>query len=182
MDHQQPSIPLPIPDTNFQNGIPAITHAVYLTECLGNTGPKSEEVTSDFTESIVLATICGYALSHRRQLRLEQAECRGMDHFWSRHSQISSKLAERADLSAKCYSNETDRMDQALLFQSIMWHTIILYMHQTMNYAINAPVDEKYQGSESFQEASIIAQNFTILINHLLEAKCFEVSKGLAVL
>lgn len=170
---------MPVPDSNFQNCIPA--GPVYLTECLGKTERASEEAASDFTESIILATICGYALSHRRQLRLEQAQCRGLERFWSRHSRVSSRLAERADLSARCYSDQTDEMDPASLFQSMMWHTVILYMYQTMNFATHALVAEDYPGLEYFQEASVAAQDLTILIDRLMASKRYEVSKRLIV-
>jgi hypothetical protein len=171
-DYHQALIPLPVPDGNFQNGIPAVT-AYYLTDCLGNTEHATEALRSDFTESIILATICGYALSHRRQLLLEQAQCSGMDRFWSRYRQINSRLTRRADLSAPCYPRQ---MEPALLFQSIMWRTIILHMYQTMNFAV-ARIDEKHPGLEYFQEASVAAQNLMVLTDQLLETNCSKVSK-----
>lgn len=171
----QALIPLPIPDASFQNGTPAVT--VYLTDCLGSAEHTIEALASDFTESIILATICGYALSHRRQLFLEQAQCRGMDRFWSRYRQINARLTKRADLSATYYPSRVEETEPALLFQSIMWRTIILYMYETMNFAV-ALIDEKHPGLEYFQEASIAAQNLVILTDRLLEVNCSKVSKG----
>lgn len=169
-------IPLPVPDASFQNGTPAVT--VYLTDFLGSVEYASEALSSDFTESIILATICGYALSHRRQLLLEQAQCRGMDRFWSRYRQINARLNKRADLSATYYPTQVEETEPALLFQSIMWRTIILYMYQTMNFAV-ALIDEKHPGLEYFQEASIAAQNMVILTDRLLEVNCSKVRKAL---
>lgn len=166
---------MPVPDASFQNGTPAV--AVYLTDFLGSVEYASEALSSDFTESIILATICGYALSHRRQLLLEQAQCRGMDRFWSRYRQINARLNKRADLSATYYPTQAEETEPALLFQSIMWRTIILYMYQTMNFAV-ALVDEKHPGPEYFHEASIAAQNLVILTDRLLEVNCSKVSKG----
>lgn len=171
----QALIPLPIPDASFQNGTPAAT--IYLTDCLGSAEHTIEALSSDFTESIILATICGYALSHRRQLLLEQAQCRGMDRFWSRYRQINARLTKRADLSTSYYSTQVEETEPALLFQSIMWRTIILYMYQTMSFAV-ALIDEKHPGLEYFQEASIAAQNLVILTDRLLEVNCSKVSKG----
>lgn len=171
----QALIPLPIPDASFQNGTPTVT--VYLTDCLGSAEHTIEALSSDFTESIILATICGYALSHRRQLLLEQAQCRGMDRFWSRYRQINARLTKRADLSISYYSTQVEETEPALLFQSIMWRTIILYMYETMNFAV-ALIDEKHPGLEYFQEASIAAQNLVILTDRLLEVNCSKVSKG----
>lgn len=175
INYLQALIPLPVPDANFQNGIPAVT--VYLTDCLGNAEHASEVLSSDFTESIILATICGYALSHRRQLLLEQAQCHGMDRFWNRYRHINARLTKRADLSATCYPTQAEETEPALLFQSIMWRTIILYMYQTMNFAV-AFVDEKHPGLEYFQEASTAAQNLVILTDRLLEVNCSKVSQG----
>lgn len=167
---------MPVPDSNFQHGVlPAVT--VYLTDCLGDAEHASEALASEFTESIVLATICGYALSHRRQLLLEQAQCSGLDRFWNRYHQINSRLTKRADLSAPCYPGQPEQLEPALLFQSIMWRTIILYMYQTMNLAV-ALIDEKYPGLEYFQEASVAAQNLMILTDHLVDVKCSKVRKG----
>lgn len=168
-------IPMPVPDANFQNGVPTVM--IYLTECLGNAEHASEALSSDFTESIILATICGYALSHRRQLLLQQAQCHGMDHFWSRYRQINSRLTQRADLSATCYPTQVEEPEPALLFQSLMWRTIALYMYQTMNFAV-ALVDEKQPSLEYFQEASTAAQNLVILTDRLLEVNCSKVSNG----
>lgn len=173
INYHQALIPLPVPDANFQNGIPAVT--VYLTDCLGNAEHASEVLSSDFTESIILATICGYALSHRRQLLLEQAQCHGMDRFWNRYRHINARLTKRADLSATCYPTQAEETEPALLFQSIMWRTIILYMYQTMNFAVTF-VDEKHPGLEYFQEASTAAQNLVILTDRLLEVNCSKVS------
>lgn len=174
INRYQALIPLPIPDASFQNGTPAVT--VYLTDCLGSAEHTIEALSSDFTESIILATICGYALSHRRQLLLEQAQCRGMDRFWSRYRQINASLTERADLSATYYPSQVEETEPALLFQSIMWRTIILYMYETMNFAV-ALIDEKHPGLNYFQEASIAAQNLVILTDRLLEVNCSKVSK-----
>lgn len=174
-DSAQALIPLPVPDANFQRGIPAIT--VYLADCLGNAEHAGEVLSSDFTESIMMATICGYALSHRRQLLLEQAQCRGMDRFWSRYRQINSRLVQRADLSAACYPAQSGEAEPALLFQSIMWRTIILYMYQTMNFAVTL-IDEKHPGLEYFQEASIAAQNLVFLTEQILEVNSSKVSKA----
>lgn len=173
--HHQALIPLPVPDSNFQNCVPAV--AVYLADFLGNAEHANEALSSDFTESIILATICGYALSHRRQLLLEQAQGHGMDRFWNRYRQINARLTRRADLSASCYPTQADETEPALLFESIMWRTIILYMYQTMNLAV-ALVDEKNPGLEYFQEASVAAQNLVILTDRLLEVNCSKVSKG----
>lgn len=175
INYHQALIPLPVPDANFQNGIPTVT--VYLTDCLGNSENASELLSSDFTESIILATICGYALSHRRQFLLEQAQCHGMDRFWSRYRHINARLTRRADLSATCYPTQAEETEPALLFQSIMWRTIILYMYQTMNFAV-AFVDETHLGLEYFQEASTAAQNLVILTDRLLEVDCSKVSNG----
>lgn len=168
-----------MPDANFQNGVPSVT--VYLTDCLGNTEHASEALSSDFTESIILATICGYALSHRRQFLLEQAQCHGLDRFWNRYRQINASLTKRADLAAACHSTQSEETEPALLFQSIMWRTIVLYMYQTMNLAVSL-IDDKHPGLEYCQEASIAAQNLTILTDRLLEVSCFKVSNGPAIL
>lgn len=171
----QALIPLPVPDANFQSGVPAVT--VYLADCLSNAEHAGEVLSSDFTESIIMATICGYALSHRRQLLMEQAQCRGMDRFWSRHRQIKSRLAQRADLSAACYPAQSPETEPALLFQSIMWRTIILYMYQTMNFAVTL-IDEKHPGLEYVQEASVAAQNLVFLTEQILEVNGSKVSSG----
>ena len=174
INHRQALIPLPVPDSNFQSCVPAVP--VYLTDVLGSAEHTNEALSSDFTESIILATMCGYALSNRRQLLLEQAKGHGMDRFWSRYRQINARLARRADVSATCYTTQADAIEPALLFQSIMWLTVILYTYQTMNLAA-ALIDENHPGLECFQEAAVAAQTLVILTERLLAVHCSKVSK-----
>ncbi|KAK7697775.1 hypothetical protein SLS64_013176 [Diaporthe eres] len=94
-----------------------------------------------------------------------------MDRFWSRYRLINARLTKRADLSATCYPTQAEETEPALLFQSIMWRIIILYMYQTMNFAV-AFVDEKHPGLEYVREASAAAQNLVVLTDRLLEVNC----------
>lgn len=153
--------------------MPTITG--YLSDSLDSPDYANDTQSSDFTESIILATICGHALSHRRQLLMEQAQCSGTDDFWSRYRQINARLTKRADLSAARYSAQAEEIEPALLFQSIMWRTIILYMYQTMKFAA-ALADENHPALEYYQEATIAAQNLVILSDQLLQVNCSKVS------
>ncbi|KAL1878256.1 hypothetical protein Daus18300_002174 [Diaporthe australafricana] len=162
-------IPLPVPDANFQNGIPTITG--YLADVLDNIDHASDGPSSDFAESIILASVCGYALSHRRQLFMEQSQCSGMDAFWNRYRQINAMVTERADLSATRRSMQAAETEPTLLFQRIMWRTIILYMYQTLDFAV-ALADKKHPALEYYREASIAAQHLVSLTDRLLRVDC----------
>lgn len=98
-----------------------------------------------------------------------------MDAFWNRYRQINAKLTERADLSARRHSMQAGETDPALLFQSIMWRTIILHMYQTLNFAV-ALADEKHPALEYYREASIAAQHLVLLTDRLLRVECSKVS------
>ncbi|KAI3396278.1 hypothetical protein diail_12360 [Diaporthe ilicicola] len=121
-------IPLPVPDANFQNGVPTIT--AYLADNLDNGDYASDGESSEFTESIKLA-----------------------------------------NLSVTRLHIQAEETEPGLLFQSIMWRTVILYMYQTMNSAL-ALADEKHPALEYYQEASIAAQHLVVLTDKLLQVNC----------
>jgi len=77
----QISTRLPIPEEDFQKG--QCVKMGFLSEVVIS---LDQSGLSPFAESIILATICGRALSHSQKTCVERAYSSSMPHqFWNRH-------------------------------------------------------------------------------------------------
>ncbi|KAL4892833.1 fungal-specific transcription factor domain-containing protein [Aspergillus ambiguus] len=130
LNEQLISTRLPSPEEEFQAGQPVVS--CYLSEVLGRgiDGPSSA-VTSSFGECIIVATICGRALSHRQKVAIEQANGDIFDGFWSRHQWLHDVLSHRIQvLSSSLYA------DPMLIFARIVAQTMVLFLHNILESII----------------------------------------------
>lgn len=84
---------------------------------------------TSFTESIVLATICGRALSHRQQSTVEYIYGDVSQDCWDRHQWIEAILTERLQVLSITGAAGSELADPLLEFANVMAQTTVLYLY-----------------------------------------------------
>lgn len=129
-----------------------------------------------FTEFVIMATICGRALSHRQQSMAWMINSDPVQIFWDRHQQINADLAPRIVALALNHPPVTTHTNPLLLFTHAMAQTLVLYMYRLMSEILPAS-DETNQGlmnesSRSFNRALVEVLS---LSKTLSQVSCFKV-------
>ncbi|KAI1410605.1 hypothetical protein F5Y13DRAFT_181286 [Hypoxylon sp. FL1857] len=167
---EQNTIRLPAPELDFQNEQPTLTG--FLSEAISARDPIA---TSTFTESIVVATVIGRALSHRQQSMMDNIYLNESRDFWERHEWINAILIQRMDLFSLNYPIAVQEADPMLLFISMMWRTTVLYMYQLVKAVIH-PTDEKRSVLADYtRQSTIAAKEIVSLTNKLSQLNSFKV-------
>ncbi|PKY00458.1 fungal-specific transcription factor domain protein [Aspergillus campestris IBT 28561] len=130
LSEQLISTRLPSPEEEFQSGQPVL--APYLPEIMAQSMSTSAggsvATLSSFGECIVLATICGRALSHRQKVAVEQLSGTGLaDGFWTRHQWLYERLSAR--IQALSGTTQADSMG---VFARLIAQTMILFLHNVL--------------------------------------------------
>ena len=82
---------------------------------------------SSFSECVILATICGRALSHRQQSAVEQINGDLADGLWARHQWLHELLTYRIQvLSVSAH------VDPILIFARIVAQALILFLYSVL--------------------------------------------------
>ncbi|KAI9376431.1 hypothetical protein BJX61DRAFT_538808 [Aspergillus egyptiacus] len=117
---------LPCREEEFQAGHPVVTQ--FLPEAMMKTTSDDVIPISSFGECVVLATICGRALSHRQKVAVEQINPAGdaaaYDGFWKRHRWLQERINDRIETLSS-----SPQVDPMLMFTRIFSHTIVLFLH-----------------------------------------------------
>ncbi len=133
---------------------------------------------SPFTESIILATICGRVLSHRQQSAVEHVYSNVPQHFWERHEWLNAIWKTRADILLLQYPSSSQHSDCMLLFANMVAQTTVLYLCKVME-AMAWETDEYRGVIAEFKQRSLQAAreivNLTRSMSHL---SYFKVSFG----
>ncbi|PLB51636.1 fungal-specific transcription factor domain protein [Aspergillus steynii IBT 23096] len=120
---------LPAPEEEFQAGQPVVTRflaEVMARSCL-ESAPAGSGGVSSFGECIILATICGRALSHRQKLAVEQINGDVFDGLWTRHQWLHELLSHRIQVLST-----STQVDSMLIFARIVAQTMVLYLHNVL--------------------------------------------------
>ncbi|GES65263.1 C6 transcription factor [Aspergillus terreus] len=126
LNEQLISTRLPAPEEEFQAGQPVLSS--YLPEVLSKgTHGQRTSVTSSFSECIILATICGRALSHRQKVAVEQINGDIFDGFWNRHRWLHDMLNHRIQVLSS-----SAQVDPMLIFARIVAQTLVLFLHNVL--------------------------------------------------
>ncbi|KAI1393302.1 uncharacterized protein F4822DRAFT_423771 [Hypoxylon trugodes] len=167
---EQNTIRLPAPETEFQNEQPTLTG--FLLDAVSTRDAIS---LSTFTESIVVATVIGRALSHRQQSMIDNLYLNETRDFWERHEWINALLIQRMEVFSLNYPLSAQEADPMLLFISMMWRTTVLYMYQLLKTIVH-PTDEKRSVlSDYTRQSTVAAKEIVSLTNKLSQLNSFKV-------
>lgn len=147
---------------------------VYLNEVLGNSNFQLQRPYSEFNESILIASLCGEAISHRSHSLLEGSYCKEPERFFARHQQLLNRLAQYVEMFAM--DDVAQPCDSTRLFLRIMWITVILYNHRTLKMVV-MPMNCEDVATDCIQKASTAAEQLTGLMYRLLEFNGRQVSR-----
>lgn len=111
---------------------------------------------SPFTESIILATICGRTLSHRQQSVVEHVYNHVPQHFWERHEWLYAMLKTRCDNFVLQYPSAVQHTNCMLLFTNMMAQTTVLYLCRVLE-SITWVTDEYRSAIADFKQTSLLA-------------------------
>ncbi|KAI0840337.1 fungal-specific transcription factor domain-containing protein [Hypoxylon sp. FL0890] len=167
---EQNTIRLPAPELDFQNEQPTLTG--FLPEAIS---ARDAIVTSTFTESIVVATVIGRALSHRQQSMMDNMYLNESRDFWERQEWINATLVQRMEVFSLNYPMAVQEADPMLLFIGMMWRTTVLYMYQLVKAVIH-PTDEKRSVLADYtRQSTMAAKEIVSLTNKLSQLNSFKV-------
>ncbi|MDI1485584.1 MAG: hypothetical protein OHK93_000722 [Ramalina farinacea] len=151
LSEQVISTRLPAPDDKFQSS--QYLQMGFLSEAITSTSPASaSNHLCPFTESIILATICGRALAHRQQSAVEHVYSHVPQYFWDRHEWLVNMLNARTDILMCHYPSSGTHCDAMLLFTNMMAQTTMLYLCKIMESV-------KWSSSSSSSSASLSSAN-----------------------
>lgn len=148
---------LPSPELAFQSGHPI--PGCFLTEALSS---GDHSFLSPLTESAVLVTICGRALSHSQVSAAERAFGNPSLDFWLRHEWLDGMLTRTLDSLAVNAHVVSAMADPMLLFSFMMAHATAIFMCQI---AESSGLDNQYRPTvvESQQRATRAAREIAAL-------------------
>lgn len=174
----QIAVRMPAPDVNFQSGQPVATNFLSDVMLAQNTG-----IRDSFTEFVIVATICGRALSHRHQSMAWRIYPDPMQAFWDRHQQIHAALAPWIAAPSLNRPPVTTHTDPILLFTHVMAQTITLYVYQLMIEVLPTPEETHQATMDEYARSSYVALvEIMSLTNTLSQMSCFKVRLALHVL
>ncbi len=166
---------LPAPEMDFQSSKPFQTS--FLSEAIA----LSEHTTvSSFQKCIIVVTICGRAVTHHQQSKVECVYKNVSEDFWNRHQWLETLLAQQELIISLEYPSASEHVDPTMLFIDMMVHATVLYLYkvvESMPWKI-----EYYQESvlNCQQRALIAALHMITLTKALSQLSCFKVNLSLA--
>lgn len=162
---------LPASEVDFQNGNPVKSE--FLSEAIDSRAAYSQFPI--FTESIIIATICGRARAHNQQSIVEHVYTNMPGHFWERHEYIDGMLDSTIKNLQQNYPVESRSGDCMLVFSQMFALTTRLYLCNIME-SICWHTEEDQERIAAFQEqASEAAREIVSMSQHLRELSYFKV-------
>ncbi|KAJ5117243.1 hypothetical protein N7526_011352 [Penicillium atrosanguineum] len=169
---------LPAPEANFQNNQPI--QIDFLSDVLDGSG-RSATITP-FAECILLATLYGRCMSHRRSASsavLSRGGCEPRE-FWARHESLAAAVEKRRQSIAQSFRSSTgndDRnaatapaptsnldLDPMLTFSYILAQSAIIYLSTTTETAMWQSVEHQLMAltyeQRAFQAAAELVHPF----------------------
>ncbi|KAF2172604.1 hypothetical protein M409DRAFT_49159 [Zasmidium cellare ATCC 36951] len=124
---EQADVRMPAPEISFQSGQPVLMN--FLSDAMlpqDRAGPSN-----NLTDFIIVATICGWAHTHRQQCTTKRAQANPIQAFWERHRAIERLLIPQVAAMQQTQS-QMRHADPIYLFTRVMVHAMVLYMYHTM--------------------------------------------------
>lgn len=166
----QISVRLPVPDELFQSG--QCPKRSFLSEAI--TSANNNEFCS-FSESIIAATLCGRAMSHRQQAAVENVYGRVASQFWDRHYWLEELLTIRLQVVRQRDQVQSRDTDSLLLFTKMTLHTIMLYLCQVMEAKTWSTPDDEHAALEVKHRSAQAAREMITLADSMAHLSHFKV-------
>ena len=171
IDRNQIMTRLPASEIDYQNGNQAKSE--YLSEAILSRCTYSQFPI--FTESILLATICGRARTHGQQSAVEHVYTSLPGHFWERHDYIDGMLDATIKNLQQNYPVESRSGDCMLVFSQMFALATRLYLCNVIE-SICWHSDEDQARIDTFRsEALDAAKDIVGMSQHLRELSYFKV-------
>ncbi|KAF2258797.1 hypothetical protein CC78DRAFT_525764 [Lojkania enalia] len=127
---------LPAPHSQFMSGRPATM--CFLSEVIA--GIDSEEPNNSatdltmcpFTQSIIVATMCGRALGLKQRFVSQQAYQDVITEFYLRHQTLNNFLSSRIKILSMQISSNSEHPDALLLFLTLAAYMIVFMLYETI--------------------------------------------------
>ncbi|KAI1098446.1 fungal-specific transcription factor domain-containing protein [Jackrogersella minutella] len=162
---------LPAPETNFQNSLPI--RMDLLPEALTNSGRSTH---SPFAECIVLATLYGRCMAHRRLALSSSLPGNEPREFWIRHEWLATVLEKRTQIlvqSSPTTSTLDDR-DPMLAFDQMLARSAIIYLSLTTEVKPWQNVKHQMTASTYEERAYQAATDMAHLVKSMPRLSCFK--------
>ncbi len=166
---------LPAPEMNFQSNKPFQTS--FLSEAIA----FSEHTTvSPFQKCIIVVTICGRAMTHHQQSKVECVYKSVSEDFWNRHQWLETLLTQQELILSLEYPSASEHVDPTMLFIDMTVHATVLYLYKIVE---SMPWKSEYYQElvlECQQRALTAALHMITLTKPLSQLSCFKVNLSLA--
>ena len=171
---------LPAPDAQFMSGRP--TTMCFLSEVIAGTDGQqpnyalADLTVSPFTESVIIATICGRTLGHKQRSSVEQHAYRDViQDFCLRHQSLNAILSSRVKSLAMHISSTSEHPDPMLIFVTLTAYMVVLMLCDTVE-SIPLVTEEAHALLIEYKQKSLeAAHELGMLTNVLSQLNHFEV-------
>jgi hypothetical protein len=131
---------------------------------------------SSFTESIVLATICGRSLSHRQQCTVERVYGNISQDFWSRHQWLDSILSQKIQVLSLTEAYPCEVLDPIPLFTNMTAQATVLSLRKAIRSVQWNSDDYRTIINDYEARALLAAQQIVALSEALAHLSYFKAS------
>ena len=129
-----------------------------------------------FTQSIIVATICGRTLALRQRPVLQQAYQDIISKFYHRHRTLSTFLTARIKTLSMQITSTSEHPDSLLMFSTLAAYMIMFMLYETIE-TIPLGTDEAHTLLLGHEQRSLDAvQELDLLITMLSQVNHFQVS------
>lgn len=128
-----------------------------------------------FTQSIVVATICGRTLALKQRLVSQQAYQDVITEFYLRHRTLSTFLTGRIKILSMQITSTSEHPDALLLFSTLAAYMILFMLYETIE-TIPLGTDEAHTILHGHEQRSLdAAHELDVLISMLTQVNHFQV-------
>jgi len=130
-----------------------------------------------FTQSIVVATICGRTLALKQRLVSQQAYQDVITEFYLRHRTLSAFLTGRIKILSMQITSTSEHPDPLLLFSALVSYMILFMLYETIE-TIPLGTDEAHTLLLGHEQRSLdAAHELEVLISMLTQVNHFQVCR-----
>ncbi|KAI0842742.1 fungal-specific transcription factor domain-containing protein [Hypoxylon sp. FL0890] len=162
---------LPAPETNFQNSLPI--QMDFLPDALTNSGRSTH---SPFAECIILATLYGRCMAHRRLSLASSLSGNEPQEFWTRHEWLATVLEKRTQIliQTSATTSTLDDRDPMLAFSHMLARSAIIYLSMTTEIKPWQNVKHQMTASAYEERAYQAASDMARLVTAMPRLSCFK--------